>query len=405
MIDMDAHERFSVSRSLRDCRILVVDDTEFNRVIVGAMLEEVGYRNVSFARDGFEALDAVAANMPDLMLLDIMMPGIDGFEVCRRIRAQYANADLPILVQTALSSMDDRNRAFEAGTTDLVAKPIERHELLARVRIHLENRILIRSQRAYRERVEGELAIAKGMYEHLIPTRLQCEWVRQNTGVGVLSHLRLSSDLGGAIWGVTPLAGGRLGVYMLDVNGDGLSAALNAFRMHTLVHELKELGEMPAAFLTALNARAATLLEPGEQVRMLFGVADAVEGCFTYAVAGALAPRVARAGAVELEPGEPGGDEIGVGPDTLYRSRRLPFGDGDVLVLENRTLPTMEMEGGGAADPTAVAALDAVNGSGVEASFDWLAEGVDRLETAEFSEDHLVVWLDRATRYDSEDAP
>jgi phosphoserine phosphatase RsbU/P len=384
-----------MNSSLLDCPILVVDDTEFNRVIIGAMLEEAGYRKVAFACGGAEALAAIAAAPPDLVLLDIMMPGMDGFEVCTRIRQSYQNADLPVLVQTALSSMEDRNRAFEVGATDLVSKPIERYELLARVRNHLENRVLIRRHRAYRERVEGELAIAKGMYEHLIPTRLQCEWIRQNTGVTVRAHSRLSSELGGSIWGVTPLSGNRVGVFMADMSGRGLAAALNAFRLHTLMLELKDLGEMPAAFLTALNARASSLLEPGDCGRVLFGVSDPSDDVFTYAAAGDILPRLARAGGGELLRGEPGGEEIGVSPDAVYRSRSISFKSGDVLVLENRPLPMMTMEDGGAADPTAVAATAAA-GDGGDVAFAWLAEGVDELAPADCDDDYLAVWLDRS---------
>lgn len=376
---------------LWDCPILVVDDAEFNRTIIGAMLEDAGYRDIRYARSGAEALDAVDACPPDLVLLDIMMPGIDGFEVCRRIRANFGNADLPILVQTALSSMDDRNRAFEVGATDLVAKPIERHELLARVRIHLENRVLIRRQRAYRERVEGELAIAKGMFDHLSPTPLQCEWIRQTTGMAVRSYARLSSRLGGAAWGVTPLAQGRVGIYMLDVAGQGLAAALNAFRLHTLVHELKDLGDMPAALLTALNARAAALLDADDRASLLFGVLDAAAQTFTYAAAGALRPRLARPGADRLIEGERGGEEIGACGDAIYRSRRLDIAAGDILTLENRVLAG-DAEGG----VDLMAAAAALAAAGGDAAFDRLSAGIDGLSAEAFDDDYLAVWLDRS---------
>lgn len=379
---------------LRDCPILVVDDAEFNRTIIGAMLEDAGYRDIRYARSGAEALDAVETHPPDLVLLDIMMPGIDGFEVCRRVRANFDSADLPILVQTALSSMDDRNRAFEVGATDLVAKPIERHELLARVRIHLENRVLIRRQRAYRERVEGELAIAKGMFDHLSPTPLQCEWIRQTTGMTVRSCARLSSRLGGAAWGITPLAHGRVGIYMLDVAGQGLAAALNAFRLHTLVHELKDLGDMPAALLTALNARAAALLDADDRASLLFGVLDAGAETFTYAAAGVLVPRLARPGADRLIEGERGGEEIGVCGDAIYRSRRIDIAPGDVLTLENRFLGSEEASAG---DLMAAAALDAEGDAG---AFGRLAACVDGLAAEAFDDDYLAVWLDRSASDD-----
>ncbi len=79
--------------AILDCPILVVDDTAFNRTLIGAFLAEAGFRNVFFAKDGLEALEKIAERPPDLLILDIMMPGMDGFEVCRRLRADPEHAD------------------------------------------------------------------------------------------------------------------------------------------------------------------------------------------------------------------------------------------------------------------------------------------------------------------------
>lgn len=384
--------------------ILVVDDTDFNRMIIGAMLEEAGYRDVTFAKDGFEALAAIEERQPDIVLLDIMMPGMDGFEVCRRVREKHGNADLPILVQTALSSMDDRNKAFEAGTTDLVSKPIERHELVARIRIHLENKRLIRHHRAYRARVESELAIARGMYEHLIPSSLERQAVRQSSGVDLHSHLRLDSEIGGTIWGLFPLAEGRFGVFLLEMSGSGVIAALNAFRLHTLLTELRFQGEMPAAVMTALNRRAYDLFADGETAAVLYGVVDPANDLFTYVGAGAPPPRVVGPGGEEVEVGEVEGAPIGVSADSIYRGRRMRFGPRDLLMLENRRLPSMETEDGRMMDPTIVAGQDAVGSAGVDSAFQWLSDGVDAMDVeGGEATDHLAIWLSRALGDDDGD--
>lgn len=373
------------------CSILVVDDNAMNCAVVRAMLEEAGYRNVAVVRSGYEALEAAAAAAPDLMLLDIMMPGIDGYEVCRRIRESFSNADMPILVQTALSSMDDRNRAFAVGATDLVSKPIERLELLARVRIHLENRVLVRRRLAYRERVNGELAIAAGMYEHLSPTAAQREAMRRATGVTMRVHSRLSSQVSGAVWGATTTPAGRSAVFMFDVAGCGLTAALNAFCIHTLMRELKGMEETPAAFLSALNRRAVPLLNEGERCRLLLGVVDPREDVFIYAAAGDLKPRRVGAGTGEVATGESCPVEIGENPDAVYHDRRLRFAPGDVLMLENRSL----------AGDVAVSAA-AVPDRDAAAAFADFAGGVDRIAQASWNDDYLSVWLDRARETETE---
>lgn len=111
--------------------VLVVDDRELNLELISAYLEEIGC-NVLTAGNGADALHAVRHKSPDLVLLDIMMPGLDGFEVCRRIKA--FNSLLPVVLVTALSQTSDRVHGLEAGADDFITKPVERVELVARVR-------------------------------------------------------------------------------------------------------------------------------------------------------------------------------------------------------------------------------------------------------------------------------
>ena len=123
--------------------ILVVDDTPANLGVLVETLGAAGY-NLMVAEDGEEALAQTAQTAPDLILLDVMMPGIDGFETCRRLKAQPTTADTPVLFMTALSETADKVRAFAAGGVDYITKPIEHEEALARVRTHLALRRLQR---------------------------------------------------------------------------------------------------------------------------------------------------------------------------------------------------------------------------------------------------------------------
>jgi sigma-B regulation protein RsbU (phosphoserine phosphatase) len=374
-----------------DCHILVVDDTDFNRTLIGAILEEAGFHNVAYAKDGFEALEKIATHAPDLLILDIMMPGMDGFEVCRRLRADHAYADLPILVQTALSSSDDRNRAFAAGTTDLVSKPLDRTELLARVRIHLENRVLIRDLQLYRARVEGEMAMARSMYDHLLPSATLRDGLERAAGVTVRSHTVLSSDMGGDLWGVLRLAGGRFGVFLLDMAGRGVSAALNAFRMHTLIHELAELGEDPAAFLTELNDRAVRLLDLGEHAAVVYGVVDAAQGRFRYAGAAGTAPMLlAPDGTPSF--GDAAGLPVGIAAGTRYEARELPFAPGSTLMLySNAVLDALNAPcGPECLEPVIRRALD----TGGPDRFAAVTAALEAALGESPGDDHTLVWLD-----------
>ncbi len=111
-------------------RILIVDDEEQNRDLLEAFLEAFGYKSEK-ARDGIEALAKIKLDI-DLVLLDAMMPGMDGFEVAQRIRKDSVSRDVPIIMVTSLSGKEDRLRAVEAGVNDFITKPIGRTELKVR---------------------------------------------------------------------------------------------------------------------------------------------------------------------------------------------------------------------------------------------------------------------------------
>jgi putative two-component system response regulator len=113
--------------------ILIVDDTQIGRQALEAVLLNQGY-TLAFASSGQEALVKAAALQPDLILLDVMMPEMDGFEVCRRLRADLLLGEVPIVIVTALDDQDSRLQGLESGADDFVSKPFSRAELRARVR-------------------------------------------------------------------------------------------------------------------------------------------------------------------------------------------------------------------------------------------------------------------------------
>ena len=109
--------------------VLAVDDIPLNLLLVQKMLSRFNFK-MRTAANGQQALDAVAASKPDLILLDLMMPGIDGFEVIRRLRADPATADIQIVILSALNSNEDIVKGFNAGANDFIMKPIIMEKLL-----------------------------------------------------------------------------------------------------------------------------------------------------------------------------------------------------------------------------------------------------------------------------------
>ena len=117
-------------------RVLIVDDTPANIQALIAILKQKGYQ-ISVATNGYQALDAVKRVRPDLILLDVMMPELDGFETCKHLKASAEWHDIPIIFLTAKTETEDIVHGFELGAVDYVGKPFNAHELLARVHTHL----------------------------------------------------------------------------------------------------------------------------------------------------------------------------------------------------------------------------------------------------------------------------
>ena len=120
-------------------RILLVDDNPTNIDVLYNFLADVGYE-VLIAEDGVSALERVGFIKPDLILLDVMMPHIDGFEVCRRLQADPETTEIPVIFITALGSVEDEITGFKCGGVDYVTKPFQNDEMLARIRNQLELR-------------------------------------------------------------------------------------------------------------------------------------------------------------------------------------------------------------------------------------------------------------------------
>ena len=135
-------------------KLLVVDDTPENIDLLRQVLQAMDCK-ILVANSGERALDIIARNPPELVLLDVMMPGLDGFETCRRIKASPSTADIPVIFVTA--RQDDISQGFQAGGSDYIIKPINADEVLARVRHHLERLQLMNQLRALNEELETKV--------------------------------------------------------------------------------------------------------------------------------------------------------------------------------------------------------------------------------------------------------
>lgn len=166
--------------------ILIIDDTPTNLGFLVEFLTQAGFE-VSVATSGETALKQLQHQRPDLILLDVMMPGIDGFETCRRLKAAETTRDIPVIFMTALSDTADKVQGFAAGGVDYVTKPLQQEEVLARVQTHLELR---RLQRLLQE--QNELLLTEAQARQQAQLALQ----EANEGFGAAgsgAHRRIAS--------------------------------------------------------------------------------------------------------------------------------------------------------------------------------------------------------------------
>jgi two-component system, NtrC family, sensor kinase len=157
----------SVNSISQENTILVVDDTPSNLQVLFDVLSEQDYR-VAIAKNGETALQRVQSSQPNLILLDVMMPGIDGFETCKRLKANPDTRDIPVIFMTALSDSVDKIKGLSLGAVDYITKPIQCEEVLARIQVHLQLRNATRIMEQRTNELNEALESLKQAQIHLV---------------------------------------------------------------------------------------------------------------------------------------------------------------------------------------------------------------------------------------------
>lgn len=160
--------------------IVVVDDTPENLTVLRQILTEHGYR-VRPALSGEIALKTIQAELPDLILLDIVMPDMDGYEVCKKLKSDKATRDIPVIFISALKEVDDKMRAFSHGGVDYISKPFQAEEVLARIHTHLTLYSLVNRLADKNARLQKALDEVKQL-RGLLPICSGCKKIRDDKG-------------------------------------------------------------------------------------------------------------------------------------------------------------------------------------------------------------------------------
>ena len=311
---------------LSESRILIVDDVKANVDILVRLLKDD--HKLSIALSGEAALKASEKIPPDLVLLDIVMPGMDGFEVCRRIRENPATAEVPVMFLSSLDEVGSKTRGFEAGGNDYLVKPFEALEVRARVRSLLKAKAY---SDAVKQKIARELQIAKEIQGGILRGNVQ--EVVEGTGLECRALMEPAREVGGDFYDVIRLPHDKVAIVVGDVSGKGVPAALFMAVSTTLARLIAKENPCPARILAQINS---TLLEQNPQcmfVTMGCAIIDKKAGTMKYASGGHPSPVLLRKGQSPSLPYESTGPVVGVIEEATFESYEVPFTEDETLVF------------------------------------------------------------------------
>lgn len=334
-----------VSDAIYSLPILIVDDSRVNRSLLEITLRKRGFDHLLSVSSAKEALQRMTDFCPDIILLDVMMPEMDGFEYCQRVRSLPEFRDLPILFQTAITDPALRFKAFEIGATDFVSKPIYPDEVCARVMVHLQNRLYLKDLQEHRARIHTELENARQLQTSILPSAREIADIETRCGLDIASYFKPSSDIGGDFWGMHSLKPHQISVWLADVSGHGVASALNAFRLQAYMHEQATQASRPGEYLSMMNDKLLRLLQRGQFAAMFYGVIDTLNNTLHYACACHPSPILVRRANDDFTIIDGRGPPLGIALKH-YTTHSIPFLPGDTLFLYSDALTeTPDKEG------------------------------------------------------------
>lgn len=319
-------------------KILLVDDSAFNLKLMAALLDGQGYELLQ-ARDGDSAVRLARQEAPDLILLDLVMPDKDGYQVCEELKGQEDTAEIPVIFLSGEDTAASKVRALDLGAADFMQKSFAREEIVARVRTQLRLRQLTKSLtdvnrelRARQEQIDADLRAAATIQRAMLPpARLSLP------GLRLAWRFLPCSGVGGDIFDAFALDGDTVAFYMVDVSGHGVSSALLAV---SAAHDIAALSDgagperramEPGELLAGLDRRY-----PVERFDKLlsacYATLDIRGGKLRYSSAGHPPPLLRRRGG-ELARLTSGGPLLGTGLDLPFEEDEVALAAGDRLLL------------------------------------------------------------------------
>jgi sigma-B regulation protein RsbU (phosphoserine phosphatase) len=316
-------------------RLLVVDDNEDNRYTLTQRLKRQGYRDVAIATDGHEALEMLDRESFDLVLLDVMMPGLTGYEVLERMNSDPKLRHLPVIMISAVDEMDSVVRCIKLGAEDYLSKPFNPVLLSARVGATLEKKRLRDETTAHLARVQAELQSAREIQLGMVPI----DFPESGAVVEVFARLAPAREVGGDLYDFFQLDENRICFVVADVSDKGAPAALFMAHTNSMIRVVSTLMKTaddthagPAEVLARVNRELCRANRACMFVTLFLAILDVPKATLTFSSAGHPNPYiVSGAGVRQLK--SPGGLPIGIEEEYRYDEGTCTLTHGDCLFL------------------------------------------------------------------------
>jgi sigma-B regulation protein RsbU (phosphoserine phosphatase) len=336
--------------SATDPALLVVDDNEDNRYTLTRRLTREGYTNLTTATNGREALDLLQAKPFDLVLLDIMMPDMNGYEVLERMKSGGELRNVPVIMISALSEIDSVIRCIELGAEDYLPKPFNPTLLRARIGATLEKKRLRDEVRSSLARLEKEMDAARQLQMGMLPRIFPAHTPAQP--VDIYASMEPAREVGGDLYDCFYVAPHIFCFLVGDVSGKGAPAAMFMARTRSLVRMAIELWQQAGDLITptrvaeAVNRELCQNNEDRMFVTVFLGLLDTQSGVLAYCNAGHPLPHVLRAcGELQQIDGKPE-LPLGVRNNAAYQTDTVALTPGDaVFVVSDGVFEAMNADG------------------------------------------------------------
>jgi sigma-B regulation protein RsbU (phosphoserine phosphatase) len=267
--------------------ILLVDDNPTNLQVLFQTLEGVGCK-LLIAKNGQMALSIAGKARPDLILLDIMMPDIDGYEVCRQLKTNPATSGIPVIFLSALGDTEDKVKGLQLGAVDYITKPFQPDEVIARVNTHLTIDRLKREVESQKDQLEHELKVVSEVQRKLLPKQLPAI-----DGFKLAAHYETSRYAGGDYYDIIELPDNCWGFLIADAEGHSAPAAVLMAMTCALFRSYPGSADDPAEVLHYLNEHLCKVADPSFMTA-LYAHYDANKQIMRMARAGHPLPMVFR---------------------------------------------------------------------------------------------------------------